>query len=140
MQYLFVFALLALASCSLSEKKNNIQQPPIDTSSIIKETLHQDTTSEKQSILNNCLMIDNDKLAVVVEGSKKELRNDEELIKILKENSGKIRGQKFSIIYSQTTSGKKIKEVLQIIKDANILNYKTLPLEEIFQLNEPNSS
>ena len=138
MRYFFLGALFFAASCSEQSKQQNTNENlQIDTTKLFDPKPQEDNVVENASILNHCLMLDGDSIAIVSNEQKHKLNNIKELREFLQVNLTSIGKQKFYIIYANSTSVKTVIDIIGIVKAAKIDNYKVVKLQSLFKLNEP---
>jgi hypothetical protein len=133
MRYLIISLLFFTANCSGHQSPNpNLQT---DTARLFDPKPEADHLVE--NILNHCLMLEKDNIAIVLNDKKYRMGNSIELSEFLQHNSLIIDKQKFYIVYANDISTKRIIEIIDIVKAAKIENYKAVKLESLFILNEP---
>ena len=87
MRYFFLGALLFAASCSEQSKQQNTNENlQIDTTKLFDPKPQEDNVVENASILNHCLMLDGDSIAIVSNEQKHKLNNIKELREFLQVN------------------------------------------------------
>ena len=138
MRYLILIVLFFAANCSQHyDQQNTDNYSQIDTAKLFDPKPELDSAVENADILNHCLMLDGDKMKIVLNEQNQELRNIKELSEFLSANSTIIEKQKFYIIYHNGTAVKNIIEIIDVTKEAKIDNYKVVNLQRLFRLNEP---
>jgi hypothetical protein len=138
MRYLIFLAVFFTTSCSEHHKQQSTNQNvEIDTAKLFDPKPAEGKEPEHMNVFNNCLMLDSDSMAIVLNQQKHKLANFNEVKAFIKVNLEGISRQKFYIIYANGTSFESIINLLDIVKAAKIENFKVITLQSLFTLNEP---
>ncbi|GAB2823941.1 hypothetical protein [Ferruginibacter profundus] len=135
MRYLIVSLLFFTANCSQHGHQNPGTNHKIDSTKFFVPNLKAE--NEVGNILNDCLMLDKDSIAVVLNGQKYNMGNTIELNEFLQHNSPAIVKKNFYVVYANNISENKIIEIIDIVKAAKIDNYKIVKSGSLFILHEP---
>jgi hypothetical protein len=137
MRYL-IFGLLFFAiACSQPKQQIVNNNSVIDSTKLFDPYPQEDKLVEPQAVLCNCIMLEGEKISASIGCQKIELQGNKELKELLQNNVVKINKQKFYIVYSNNTSGKRVFEILGIVKKVNIDDYKVITLRSLLTLNGP---
>lgn len=136
-RYFFLGVLFFAAGCSEYKQQNAIQYLQIDTAKLFDPKPQEDSVVKNKSILNHCLMLDGDSIAIIFNEQKNTLHSIKKLREFLQDNSTNIGRQKFYIIYTNSTSTKNIIDIIDIVKAAKIDDYKAIKFQSFIKLNEP---
>lgn len=135
--YFILVALFISTGCSEHKQLNDkVNSQPDTVRSLVPKT-EDEKSSQSGTILSNCIMLDNERIAVATDEGRKEIANVDSLSRFLIANLPVVRRRTLYIIYSINTPSKKVADIASIVKAANINNYKVLTLEHLINLNGP---
>ena len=133
-----ILGLLFLAfGCTNRNQKNTISGTKIDTAKLFDPYPQENKIVENGEVLCNGVMVEKDNVAVSAVCQKADLHNDQELVEWLRNNKNDIYKQKFYIVYSNNTSAKRVIDIIDIVKTANIYDYKVIKLESVINIIAP---
>lgn len=135
MRYLILGLLSFAIACSEHEQQIVNDNSVIDTAKLFDPYPQEGKLVELQTVLCNCIMLEEEKIAASVGCQKIELQDDKEFKELLQNNVTNINKQKFYIVYSNNTPGKRVIEIIGIVKKANIEDYKVITLRSLLTLN-----
>ena len=128
---IFFFAV----GCLNSAKKNALPVAETDTAKLFDPYPQKDSLVETGAVLCNCVMLENTKRMASIGCEKISLQTDDQLLELLKQRVAHITKQKFYIVYSDSTSTQRIIDVIGLVKEAKIDDYKVMSLKGLFHLN-----
>jgi hypothetical protein len=135
--YFILTALFILTGCSEHKQLNDKVNSQPDTVRPLVLKTEDEKGDQSGAILSNCIMLDNERIAVATDNGRKELANIDSLNRFVIANSSVISRRTLYIVYSNNTPSKKVADIASIVKAAKIDDYKVLTLEHLINLNGP---